>query len=247
MDKFELLVDILETYFQKWELQQFLEEAGLKKSGNKRELAERIVKESDYDFTYLLSRLTKDELFDIVETYFEIKVPKSTTKQELLDIIFENINTDEIEEDEPLLSEEQIKKLEKEDEELLLKVYKLLKDGFKPYRIENEADLEKQLVVYLRSSLSSEIVTPQKAGASRGNVHIPDIVIKNIAIEIKHFSKDRKRRDEWDKAIGQVIRYKVDGKYSGVILYLVDDAGIVPDYYKEYEDVIPWLKIIIKK
>ncbi|ADC70155.1 conserved hypothetical protein [Methanocaldococcus sp. FS406-22] len=246
MDKLDLLVDILETYFQKWELQQFLEEAGLKKSGNKKELAERIIKESDYDFTYLLSRLTKDELFDIVETYFEIKLPKSTTKQELLDIIFENIDMDEIEETETPLNEE-IKKSEKEDEELLLRVYKLLKDGFKPYRIENEADLENQLVVYLRSSLSSEIVTPQKAGASRGNIHIPDIVIKNIAVEIKHFSKERKRRDEWDKAIGQVIRYRVDGKYSGVILFLVDDAGIVPDYYKEYEDVIPWLKIIIKK
>lgn len=191
----------------------------------------------------MLSRLTKDELFDIVETYFEIKLPKSTTKQELLDIILENINMDEIEETETL-STEVIEKSEKEDEKLLLKVYKLL-NGFKPYRIENEADLEKQLVVYLRSSLSSEIVTPQKAGASRGNIHIPDIVVKNIAIEIKHFSKERKRRDEWDKAIGQVIRYKVDGKYSGVILFLVDDAGIVPDYYKEYEDVIPWLKIII--
>ena len=193
----------------------------------------------------MLSRLTKDELFDIVETYFEIKLPKSTTKQELLDIILENINMDEIEETETL-STEVIEKSEKEDEKLLLKVYKLL-NGFKPYRIENEADLEKQLVVYLRSSLSSEIVTPQKAGASRGNIHIPDIVVKNIAIEIKHFSKERKRRDEWDKAIGQVIRYKVYGKYSGVILFLVDDAGIVPDYYKEYEDVIPWLKIITKK
>jgi hypothetical protein len=74
---YERLVDILEKYFLKDDLQSFLEEAGLKKSGNKRELAERLVKESNYEPAYLLSYLTKDILFEICRE-LDISLPKSS-------------------------------------------------------------------------------------------------------------------------------------------------------------------------
>jgi len=122
-------------------------------------------------------------------------------------------------------------------------IYRALKE-FKPYRAENETDLGKQLIAYLRGKVPYE-VTPQKAGARSGNIGIPDIVVGNVAIEIKYFDEG-KGRTEWDKAIGQTIRYKLEGNYDTVVLFVIDKKGIVPEYYKEYEELIPWLKVIVK-
>jgi hypothetical protein len=66
-------------------------------------------------------------------------------------------------------------------------------------------------------------------------------------VEIKFFKRGS-NRSEWDRAIGQVIRYYIEGDYHGVILFVVDNAGIVPEHsLGEYETLLPWLSIIVKR
>jgi len=247
------LVDILEKYLYKDELQRLLEDAGLKKSGNKRELAERLVFESDYDSVYLLSKLTKDELFFVLEEEFDITLPRSTPKQVLIETLLEQLN-----EAEPInktslhisktknkgYSKRNLQKRER-SKDIFESIYEALR-SFKPYRIEGESDLEKQVVAYLRGRVSVE-VTPQKAGAKYGALSIPDIVVEDIAVEIKFFRRGT-NRSEWDRAIGQVMRYYIEGDYSKVILFVVDNAGIVPEHFlEEYEKLLPWLSIVVKR
>ena len=124
-------------------------------------------------------------------------------------------------------------------------VYRSLR-SFRPYKFEKESELEGQLVVHLRNTVPTE-VTPQKAGAKRGDILVPDIVVDNIAIEVKFFRRNTSKA-EWDRSIGQVIRYFLDGNYSRIFLFVVDHAGIAPeDIIKEYERLLPWLKIIVRK
>jgi len=245
------LVDILEVYLYKDELQRLLEDAGLKKSGNKRELAERLVFESDYDPVYILSKLTKDELFFILDSEFDITLPRSTPKQVLIETLLEQLG--EIKIDETTSSKSPKKKnkgrskrsSQKENVDIFESIYNALK-SFKPYKIEGESDLEKQVVAYLRGSVSVE-VTPQKAGARYGSLSIPDIVVEDVAVEIKFFRRGS-NRSEWDRAIGQVIRYYIEGDYRRVILFIVDNAGIVPEHSLEkYEALLPWLSILVKR
>ncbi|GAB6102674.1 hypothetical protein JCM16138_18970 [Thermococcus atlanticus] len=246
------LVDILEWYLYKEDLQRLLEDAGLKKSGNKRELAERLVFESDYDPVYLLSKLTKDELFLILDEEFGITLPKSTPKQALIETLLEQLDeTEPIDETPSYVSKTKNKgyskrNLQREKREYIFEsIYEALK-SFKPYRIEGESDLEKQVVAYLRGSISVE-VTPQKAGARYGALSIPDIVVEDIAVEIKFFRRGS-NRSEWDRAIGQIIRYYIEGDYRAVILFVLDNAGIVPEHsLEEYERLLPWLSIIVKR
>ncbi|USS40073.1 SAP domain-containing protein [Thermococcus aggregans] len=244
MRNIDLLIDILDTYFYKDQLQQLLEQAGLKKSGTKIELIERLLTESNYDLAYIFSRLTKDELLEILELYFDETLPKSTVKQEVIDRLVEYFEGTQ-KKDKHIQKEQ--RKMSKKDEIAFSKVYEILNEfGRVMYKADNEADLEKQLVLYLRSKLPSSLVTPQKAGAKRGGVYVPDIVIgNNLAIEIKYFTQ--KRSDDWHSAIGQVVRYKVDGEYERIILFILDKADNVPENYKEYEKLLPWLTIVVKK
>ncbi|MDK2870555.1 MAG: hypothetical protein PWP39_1790, partial [Pyrococcus sp.] len=169
------LVDILETYFSKEELKTFLEEAGLKKSGTKRELAERLVNESNYDPAFLLSRLTKEDLLWILEEEFGLSFPRSTKKQELIDAILNEV--EEIPEgyDRRQSYEMTHTRGNRNLEKAILKSLKI----FKPYRFEKESELEGQLVVHLRNTIEGAEITPQKAGAKRGDAFVPDIVIEN--------------------------------------------------------------------
>ena len=75
---YSALVQILERYFTKDKLADLLEQAKLKKSGNKTELIERLL---NYDISYLLSKLYKEELAEICE---EFGIPKKRTKQEMI-------------------------------------------------------------------------------------------------------------------------------------------------------------------
>lgn len=237
------LVDILETYFSKEELKTFLEEAGLKKSGTKRELAERLVNESNYDPAFLLSRLTKEDLLWILEEEFGLSFPRSTKKQELIDAILNEV--EEIPEgyDRRQSYEMTHTRGNRNLEKAILKSLKI----FKPYRFEKESELEGQLVVHLRNTIEGAEITPQKAGAKRGDAFVPDIVIENFAVEIKFFKRGTSRA-EWDRSIGQAVRYYIDGKYDKVFLFVVDHAGIVPEEdIEKYEELLPWLKVIISK
>ena len=240
----DTLIDILDTYFYKDQLQQLLEQAGLKKSGTKIELIERLLTESNYDLAYIFSRLTKDELLEILELYFDETLPKSTVKQELIDRLVEYFEGTE---KKSKHTQEKQQVISRKNKISFLERHQILNEfGRVIYKADNEADLEKQLVLYLRSRLPSSLVTPQKAGAKRGGVYVPDIVIGNdLAIEIKYFTQ--KRSDDWHSAIGQVVRYKIDGEYDRIILFILDKADNVPENYKEYEKLLPWLTIIVKK
>lgn len=230
---YSALVQILERYFTKDELADFLEQAKLKKSGNKIELIERLLNESNYDISYLLSKLHRDDLIEICE---EFDIPKKRTKQEMVDEI-----TGRIDMKKRTKTKDSKKAIQAPEIE---EVYSALKD-FKPYKIRDEAELEKQIFQWLEGR-GIKGVTAQTAGAYRGDIHIPDIVVGNsTAIEIKYFS--RQARDNWDKAVGQAIRYKANGNYDWIILFTLDESGIVPEDYKKYEELLPWLKIIVKK
>ncbi|WP_324735473.1 hypothetical protein VFC49_10310 [Thermococcus sp. SY098] len=161
--------------------------------------------ESDYDPAYLLSRLRKDELFEVCETYFDIYLPKSVTKQELIERILAELSLlreGYSEKQEPKRKKEAVYEKTKSMSTIEREVYNALRE-FKPYKVENEKDLEKQLVVHLRSKVSSK-VTPQKAGAWHGNIYTPDIVVENIAVEVKFFNKG-KRRDEWVELLVRLL------------------------------------------
>jgi len=230
---YSALVQILDRYFTKEGLADLLERAELKKSGNKIELIERLLNESNYDISYLISMLYRDDLIEICE---EFDIPKRRTKQEMIDEISGRIDVKkrtEAREGKNIVQTSEINE-----------IYSVLK-GFRPYKIRDEAELEKQIVQWLEGR-GVKSVTAQTAGAYRGDIHIPDIVIGGTtAIEIKYFR--RRTADNWDKAVGQAVRYKANGNYDWVILFTLDESGIVPEDYKKYEKLLTWLKIIVKK
>ena len=226
------LIEILDSYFTKDDLADLLERAELKKSGNKRELIERLLNESNYDLSYLLSMLYREELAEICENF---SIPKKGSKQAMIEEILKRMDIQR-------KVEKTSKKLETAE---INEIYSALKE-FRPYKPKSEPELEKQLVQFLDGK-GIKGVTPQKAGAHRGSIYVPDIVIgKTAAIEIKYF-KEGHSKVKWDEAVGQAVRYKVYGDTEWVFILAYDESGAVPDGYKKYEELLPWLKIIIVK
>ncbi len=195
------LEKIIDKYFSKDDISLMLEKAGLKKSGTKKEIIKRLLNESEYDIEHILMKLYKNKLLEICKM-FQIKVDSRDSK----DIIIEKI----------VSAIEMKPSTEAKEVRISKKIFnRIIKDinRFEPYKVENERDLEKQLYQYLRGC--GYKVTPQSAGVTYGQKFIPDLVIENIAIELKHIKSPSQIRD----AIAQAIDYKVRG-YSTVLLVL---------------------------
>jgi len=229
-EKITSLQDVL-NYASLEDLRDLLEEAELKKSGNKKQLIERIINETGYTPDYILSQLfTKDELIEICRM---MDLPSTGDKTTIINRILSEIGFKEVRKPKKVPEEE------KEREKLFREVCKLLED-FSPYKPRDEGDIEREVFRLLKSRFEERgiPVVGQAIGVVRGKTRVPDIVIgKSIAVELKYI----RRSADFQKAVGQAVMYQQSHPY--VILYCYDPedrCGYPPGGLKN-------IKIIIKR
>lgn len=228
------LQDIL-NYASLEDLKNLLEEARIKKSGNKRQLIDRIINETGYTPDYILSWLfTKDELIEICRI---MGLPSTGDKTTIINRILSEIGFKEVRRQKKVSEEE--REIEKEREKLFKEVYKLLED-FSPYKPRDEGDIEREVFRLLKEKFEERgiPVVGQAIGVVRGKTRVPDIVVgKSVAVELKYI----RRSADFQKALGQAVVYQQSHPY--VILYCYDPedrCGYHPSGLKN-------IKIIIKR
>ena len=208
-EKISSLQDIL-NYASVEDLKYLLEEAGLKKSGNKTELIDRIINETGYTPDYILSWLfTKDELIEICR---KMGLSSTGDKTTIINKILGEIGFKEIKKPKKISEEE------KEREKLFKEVYKLLED-FSPYKPRDEGDIEREVFRLLKYRFEERgiPVVGQAIGVVRGKTRVPDIVVgKSVVVELKYI----RRSADFQKALGQAVVYQQSHPY--VILYCYD-------------------------
>jgi len=190
-------------------LKSLLERHGFKKSGTKEKLIERIIKESKLDPIQVLTEIfLKEELIKFAEA---LGVKKEGAKEEIAQRIALRLGI--IKGD----TKEKEEKNKREEESLFQSIVKMLKE-FRLYKPKDEADIEKQLVQYLKGRLEPESsVIPQALGIRRGKTLVPDITVEDkIAIEVKYIKTQADRQ----RLLGQLMDYKHN--YPYVIAYCYD-------------------------
>lgn len=196
------------------DLRDLLEEAGLKKSGNKRQLIDRIINETGYTLDYILSWLfKKDPLIEICE---KMGLSSTGDKTAIINRILSKLGYKEIKIPKKVSKEE--KEIEKEKERLFKEVCKVL-ESFSPYKPRDEGDIEREVFRLLKAKFGERGISVfgQSIGVVRGKTLVPDIVVgRSVAVELKYI----RRSSDFRMAIAQAAEYQRVHPY--VVLYCYD-------------------------